>query len=275
MIRDIVVNLPLRAERDRTTAFAASMAGFFNAHLTGIAFVYDPVVACVEFGAGEARFIEEQGAEAKKNAQAAIDRLAFEVRREGVPCTSHHIRASIADAPDQFAEIARGFDISVVAQNESTISSLDDLIAEAALFQAGRPVVMVPYVHTAAFKADRIAIFWDGGAPATRAINDALPFLNRARHVDLVSFAGERELRQELAGAKMAEHLARHGVAAVVKRVQTGSDVASAMLNYVADTGPDLVVMGGYGHSRLREFILGGATRGIMQSMTVPALMSH
>lgn len=191
MIKDIVTNLPLRAERDRTSRYAASMAGFFNAQLTGIAFMYEPVVACVELGAGEARFIEEQGAEAKKNAQAAVDRLAFEVKRENVSWTGHQIRVSIADAPRHFAEIVRGFDIGVVAQNQSAISSVDDLIAEAALFDSGRPVIIVPYIHGAAFKTDRVVIFWDGGAPATRAINDALPFLNRARSVDLVSIAGE------------------------------------------------------------------------------------
>lgn len=275
MIKDIVVNLPLQAEHDRLTRYAASMAGFFNAQLTGIAFSYEPVVASVALAASGAGFIEEQGTTAKKNAQDAIERLKFEIRREGIPWTGHQITASVADAPARFAEIARGFDLSVVQQNRSDVSAVDDLVAEAALFETGRPVIVVPYIQTALFKTDRIAIFWDGSAPATRAINDALPFLNRARKVELVSIAGERELRHEMAGAKMAEHLARHGVAAAVKRVQAGSDTAAAMLNYVADTSPDLIVMGGYGHSRIQEFILGGATRGVMRSMTVPAFMSH
>src|SRR5215470_9965119 len=102
MIKDVIVNLPLRAARDRTTAYAASLAGYFGAHITGIAFMYWPYFACVQMGAAEARFIEKQDAAAKFAADAAVDRLSFEIRREGASWNAHQIMVSEDEAPSRF-----------------------------------------------------------------------------------------------------------------------------------------------------------------------------
>ncbi len=103
-----------------------------------------------------------------------------------------------------------------------------------------------------------------------------MPLLVRAKSVDVVIVASEGVKSDELPGADIAQHLARHGLKVDVKRIVTGGvDVANTVLSYAADSSIDFIVMGGYGHSRLREFILGGATRGILTSMTVPVLMSH
>jgi nucleotide-binding universal stress UspA family protein len=275
MIKDIVVNLPLRANKDRTTPFVASLAGYFGAHVTGIAFLYWPVFVCVQMGAAEERFIKEQDAAAKQAADAAVERLGFEIRREGVSWDSHQISVSADEAPGRFAEIARAFDLAVVPQAEPESGSVDDLIAQAALFQSGHPTLVVPYIQTAPFKLDRAAVLWDGSASATRAIVGAMPFLHRAQTIDLVSIVGERDLRQELGNADMRRHLSRHGLNVVPKRPQMMNDITATILNYAAESAPDLLVMGGYGHSRFREFVLGGATRGILERMTVPTLMSH
>jgi nucleotide-binding universal stress UspA family protein len=275
MIKDIVVNLPLRASKDRITAFAASLAGYFGAHLSGIAFMYWPLFVCVQMGAAETRFIKEHDAAAKEAADAAVDRLAFEIRREPVSWDSHQISVPVDEAPGRFAEIARAFDLAVVAQAEPENDGIDDLIAQAVLFQSGHPTLVVPHTQTVALKLDRVAILWDGSAPATRAIVGAMPFLHRARTIDLVSIMGERDLRQELGGADMRKHLSRHGLNVESKRLQMMNDITATILNYAAETKPDLLVMGAYGHSRFREFILGGATRGILKGMTVPTLLSH
>jgi nucleotide-binding universal stress UspA family protein len=275
MIKDILVNLPIHANTDRITAFAASLAGYFGAHVTGIAFMYWPVFICVQMGAAEARFIEEQNASAKKAADAAIERLAFEVRREQVSWDTHQLSVTLDEAPGRFAEIARAFDLAVVAQAKPVAGAADDLIAQAALFQSGHPVLIVPYTHTASFKLDRVAILWDGSAPATRAIVGAMPFLHRAQTIDLVSIMGERDLRQEIADADMRKHLSRHGLNTEPKQLQLTNNISETILKYVAEKTPDLLVMGGYGHTRFRELILGGATRGILEAMTVPTLMSH
>ena len=146
---------------------------------------------------------------------------------------------------------------------------------EGALFESGRPVIVVPYIQKQALSLERVMVCWDGGRTAARAIADALPLLVRAKSVEVVVVTEPRK-SSEVDDTQMAEHLARHGVPAVVKRVTRGDiDVQSAILSHAADISADFIVMGGYGHSRLREFIWGGVTRNMLGAMTVPVLMSH
>jgi nucleotide-binding universal stress UspA family protein len=119
-------------------------------------------------------------------------------------------------------------------------------------------------------------VCWDGSETAARAIGDAMPLLQRAENVDVVMVREEKAKSDELPGADIGQHLARHDVKVEVKTIPSaGIDVASAILSFAADNAIDFIVMGAYGHSRLREFVLGGATRGILQAMTVPTFMSH
>ena len=136
---------------------------------------------------------------------------------------------------------------------------------EAALFESGRPVLIVPYIQKAGLKLDRAMVCWDGSRNAARAIADALPLLARAKAVEVVIVTGEPGKERRDRGADIAHHLARHGLKVEVERLVAGDiDIASTILSRAADLGADLIVMGGYGHSRLREFVLGGATRGIL-----------
>ena len=120
---------------------------------------------------------------------------------------------------------------------------------------------------------------WDGSRSAARAAADALPFLRRGTLVEVVTVAGEPAKSDEMPGADIAHRHpggGRHGVKVELKRIVTAeTDVANTILVHAADSSADFLVMGGYGHSRLREFVLGGVTRGILTSMTVPTLMSH
>lgn len=136
-------------------------------------------------------------------------------------------------------------------------------------------MLVVPYIQKTGIKLDRVMVCWDGSRNAARAVADAMPLLRRAGAVEVVTIDAI-ERRNEIAGADIAGHLARHGVKIELKSIAyKGDDVAGIILNHVADSYADLVVMGGYGHSRLREFVLGGATRGMLRSMTVPTLMAH
>jgi nucleotide-binding universal stress UspA family protein len=151
-------------------------------------------------------------------------------------------------------------------------------LIEGLLFDSGRPVNIVPYIQRDGLKLDRVVCCWDGSRPAARAINDALPFLARAQAVELFIVINEntKSDRREILGTRMGKHLARHDIKVEVKTSMAPDvDVASAILSYVADSAATLIVMGAYGHSRVRELVLGGATRGILTSMTVPVLMSH
>jgi nucleotide-binding universal stress UspA family protein len=118
-------------------------------------------------------------------------------------------------------------------------------------------------------------VCWDGSRSAARATGDAIPFLKRAKAVDVV-IVGDKPKSNEAPGADIAAALTRHGVKVEVKPiVATDIDAANVILSHAADTSADFMVMGGYGHSRFREFVLGGFTRSILSSMTIPVLMSH
>jgi nucleotide-binding universal stress UspA family protein len=276
MIKDLVVNLTVGASRGAAGDYAVSVAEAFDAHVAAIAFAHDPVLPPTLMGGIPADFIESQRAEAEAAAGAAIARFEEAARRAGVSAESRLLAASIAEASDQFGRIARRFDLAVVGQAEPDKATPEELIAETALFESGRPVLLVPYIQKAGLKLGRVLVCWDGSRAAARAAADAMPFLARAEAIQVLIVAGERGKSDEVPGADIGQHLARHDLKVDVKRiVATESDVANTILSYVADASADLIVMGGYGHSRLREFILGGVTRGILEAMTVPTLMSH
>jgi nucleotide-binding universal stress UspA family protein len=276
MIKDIVVNLSVAEGVGPVGDYAVSLASALEAHLTGIAFVYDPIVPVSGTGYIPPEVIETQQADNEAGAKAAIDRFAAATSREELSAEPLTLSASFAGAGDQFARIARRFDLAVVGQAEPERSAVEDMIAETTLFESGRPMLMVPYIQKAPLKLDNVMVCWDGSHQAARAIADAMPLLEKAGRVEIVIVANERGKQDEIAGADMGQHLARHGLKVEVHRISGGSiDVADALLSRAADSGTDFMVMGGYGHSRLREFVLGGVTRSILRSMTVPVLMSH
>lgn len=274
MIRDLAVNLATGPERDPAAEFAVSIAEAFGAHLTGIAFSYDPSATPVVIDGMSAAWIDTRRAENRAAAQRAVDRFEDDAGRHGVPAAHRVIETGIGAAPNQFAHIVREFDLAVVTQTARDFALPDDLLIEAALFGSGRPTVVVPHIHTAPLTLDHVVVCWDHGRNAARAVHDALPFLARAGRVEIVTV--DHHDRREIAGAGLAGHLARHDIAAEVRELGgSGADVSGAILSHAADSGADFLVMGGYGHSRLRHFVLGGTTRGMLQSMTVPVLMAH
>jgi nucleotide-binding universal stress UspA family protein len=276
MIKDILVNLSVGPARDVAADFSASVASIFDAHLTGVAFNYDPIIPIGEMYGIASEVIQSQQIENEKAAKVAAAKLDDAARRAAVSAQAHVLGAPVTGAPNLFAHIARRFDLSIVDQPEPDKPVLDRLIVEAALFDSGRPVLVIPYIQRAGLKLDRVMVCWDGSRSAARAVGDAMPFIVRAKTAEIVIVATEPAKSDEMPGADIAHHLARHGAKAEIDRiVSTEIDVASTILSHAADVSADLLVMGGYGHSRLREFVLGGATRGILGAMTVPTLMSH
>ena len=276
MVKDIVVNLSVAKEGGPAGDYAISVASALGAHLAGIAFVYDPIVPVSGTGYIPPEIIDLQQTENEAAAKAAVDRFAEATRRAGLSAEPLTLSASLAGAGDQFARIARRFDLAIVGQGEPDSSAGDDVLAETTLFESGRPIIMVPYIQKAPLKLDNVMVCWDGSRQAARAIGDAMPLLVKAGRVEIVIIANERGKQDEIEGADMAQHLARHGLKIEVNRIAGGNiDVADVLLSHAADSGADFMVMGGYGHSRLREFVLGGVTRSIFRSMTVAALLSH
>jgi nucleotide-binding universal stress UspA family protein len=275
MIKDVVVNLSGRAPQDFAADYAVSIAATFGAHVAGIAFLYEPVIPDGTLGGVPIDLIELQREENSKTAKGAVDRFEAATKKAGVAAKSRILDATFGGAATLFARIARRFDLAVVGQAQHEHGASEELMIEGALFESGRPVIVVPYIQKSGLTLERVLVCWDGGRTAARAVGDAMPFLERAKAVDIVIVAEERK-NDEITGVKLSEHLARHGIKANVKRIAKG-DLATgdAILDYAADSSADLMVMGGYGHSRLREFILGGVTRSLLASMTLPVLMSH
>jgi nucleotide-binding universal stress UspA family protein len=276
MIKDLVVNLGSSAPPDVTADYAISLAKAYDAHVVGVSFVYEPVIPGSLLGGIPTDLIEVQREENAKAAKTAVANFEEAARATGVSSETRLLDASIAGASDLFGRIARRFDIAVVGQAQREQGVSEELLIEGALFGSGRPVIVVPEIQKHGLKLDRVMICWDGSRPAARAIGDAIPLLSRAEAIEVVVVTGERDKSGEITGANMKRHLARHGIDVEIKRIAVGNvDVQTAILAHAADSAADFIVMGGYGHSRLREFILGGVTRSILKSMPVPVLMSH
>jgi nucleotide-binding universal stress UspA family protein len=276
MIKDIVVNLSLGENGGPAGDYAISVADALGAHVAGLAFVFDPIVPVTGTGYIPPEVIDTQLADNQAAAKAAIDRFTTTATRVGVSAETVSLSSSAAGAGDHFARIARRFDIAIVGQAEPESGGVEDLIAESTLFGSGGPVIIVPYIQKGPLKLNRVMACWDGSRQAARAIADAMPLLHKAGKVEVVIVDNEPGKQDEIEGADMGEHLARHGLNVEVKRISGGDiDVADALLSHVADNGIDFIVMGGYGHSRLRQFVLGGVTRSILKSMTAPTLMAH
>jgi len=275
MIKDILVNLSVGKQHDVAGDFAISIAALFDAHLSARAMACKlPIGGSILDGA-TATFIDAFTAERQTDAAKAKKSFDERARRADIRADSTIVTDYAAEVAQIFAESARHCDLSVVAQEERENDLPESLIIEAALFESGRPVLIVPYIQKTGIKLDRVMLCWDGSRNAARAVGDAMPLLERATMIDVVTIDA-KERRNTIRGAQIADHLARHGLKVELKPiVAPDSDVANVILSQAADSETDLVVMGGYGHTRLRELILGGATRGMLESMTVPVLMSH
>jgi nucleotide-binding universal stress UspA family protein len=273
MINDIIVNLSVSAKANSASDYAISLAAALNAHLTGIIFLYGPTIPVSRAGyvPPELEVIERHNEAAVK---AARESFTTASTRAGVKAESLTVSTSLVSAGDRFGQIARCFDLAVVGQAEPE-TKMENII-ESALFDSGGPVIVVPYIQQAPLRLDHIMVCWDGSRAAARAIRDAIPFLRRAGRIEVVIVTNERSKQDQIERADIGAHLARHGLKVAIKRMPPGDvDVAALLLSHAADEDIDFIVMGGYGHSRLREFVLGGVTRSMLRTMTAPVLMSH
>jgi nucleotide-binding universal stress UspA family protein len=277
MLKDIVVNLSLGAKRDVAGDYAISVAQAFEAHISAIAYRFRIELPGTIIGSGvAASIIETQQRETNKMVADTVARFEHAANLGGVAYDTVTPDLSLGEAADGFGRAARAYDLAVVCQPQPDRPGPEELIAEGTLFGAGRPVLVVPYIQKDGLKLNYVTVCWDGSHAAARAIADAMPFLEKAKKVEVIIVQRKGGGDDELPGTDMAQHLARHKINVELRRITVPEfDIASTILSHVSDTSSDFLVMGGYGHSRLREFILGGTTREILGSMTVPTLMSH
>ncbi len=177
--------------------------------------------------------------------------------------------------PDVLSASLRYVDLAVLAQRHPEDDGLNvHYKPDPVMFQTGRPALIVPHSGEFTFPARHALVAWDGGAASARALHDALPLLSKAEQI-LVVTVGKRA-SASLGENDLSAHLSRHGLKVQLRNIDAADSHAhEAILSVAADNGSDLLVMGGYGHTRLRELVLGGVTRHVMSEMTVPVLMSH
>ncbi len=262
-----------KASEDRLRV-ASSLAREFGARLTAL-YAMPPVDMSVMYGLERVPELVESYRQGIRDRAKQVE-AAFWSRVEQDGLTGEW-RCEEGDAISLVTLHARYADLAVVGQRspDELAMSPNTNVPEHVVLGAGRPTLVVPYIGGRATIGQRILVAWNGSREAARAVNDALPLLERAGRV-VVLAVDPKKAAGRIPGADIAAHLARHGVRAEATQTPSGGiGIGDALLSRAADIDCDLIVMGAYGHSRVREFVLGGATRHILDHMTVPVLMAH
>lgn len=275
--KTILVHLDCGERTAERLQLAFGIAAKFDAHVVGLFALSAervPSYALAEAGPAVLEAQARYRAEAERAAEARFHASAKKQGHERIEW-----RVSSRDAIAAVQLSARYADLVVIGQSEPDGGAgVTPHFAEEVVLGAGRPVLLVPYAGRFAETGRRVLVAWNTGREAARALADSLPLLARAQAVHLASFNPRQGAADhgDLPGADIGLTLARHGVKVTVEQ-QTSKevDVGNLILSRAADLQADLIVMGAYGHTRLRELVLGGVTRTLLQTMTVPVLMSH
>jgi nucleotide-binding universal stress UspA family protein len=280
MFRDILVHIPSERPVRPVIDVAVGLALARRAHLDAVAIGYETMSAVgmvMEGGAAAvASVMEVEQDRALERANAAISVFEVEAKLAKIAYGTRVLAAIPAEAGQTIGALSRLYDLTVVLQPDPSFSGYDNLIPHGVLFNSGGPMLMVPYTHKGPLEVHRVGIAWDGSRLAARAVHDALPFLTAAHAVTVIAINEDRTDPGKASSEQLASHLARRGIKARVERLTVDRvNVQGAILSVAADSNIGLLAMGGFGHSRLQERILGGVTRDTFEAMTVPVLMSH
>lgn len=210
--------------------------------------------------------------------EAGLAKLRERLARERIPSQARLVEALYSEAPRLAARQAFDADLTVVAGaiGDTVESIVPRAYFVALLLESGRPVLVVPPRSAVEVPIKRVTIGWSPSRETTRAVHDALPVLKTAERVDVLSIDADGAPDAESDGNRIVQHLARHGVAAHwISRARSDQTVATVILQHTRETRADLLVVGGYGHSRLREWALGGVTRELLISADLPVFFGH
>jgi len=266
------------AERIKVAAAIAvrEEAHLIGAALTGISrFVYQ--AGLMGDGAGFSAQLDEHLDVLRAQTRECL--AGFEAAAKAAGVASFESQLVDDEAGAGISLLARYSDLVVIGQtdrDEPAPSTLPDF-PEYVVMSSGRPVLIVPYAGSFDSVGRRVLVAWDAGTSATRALTAAIPMLRRAELVQVAVFNAEPQgdTHGEQPGADIALYLARHRIKVEVVRQKTQIDIGNALLSLATDLGSDMLVMGGYGHSRFREILMGGVTRTVLEAMTIPVIMAH
>ncbi len=218
-------------------------------------------------------------AECKKseaNAQNLLDAFQRSSEKHGIFQDRVLERCRIVEIPDLLVGHARLRDLTIIPAPDGGF--LEQSYATPIIFGSGRPTLIIPHMRRRhrTFALDTAVIAWDFSRPAARAVADSLPILQRTKKVRVVTVSNEKAIDTKRSGADLAKHLAHHDIDVVLDRVDAaGRSIGRTLGSYIESYDPDLLVMGAYGHSRIRDFILGGATKSMLSRPPVPIFLSH
>ncbi len=276
--KDILVFLDDGHSNHERIEAAVELARPNGGRLVGVAFELDVprrVAAIIP-----SAVLDIQHKAAATAATALIDDFTATLNGADLDHATHIIRGDESTAIRQLGLLARRYDVAVLRQanpDSPQVGMISDC-AESVLFNSGRPVFFMPYVGAHKIPCETAVIAWDGSRAASRAVHDSLPLLERMTDVVVLTVNPSDKFMVDTKkpGAAISEHLARHGINSRVLNIPAKEvDASIIILNTLADTGADMLIMGGYGTSRLAEMMLGGVTKEILHDMTVPVFMSH
>jgi nucleotide-binding universal stress UspA family protein len=256
--------------------YAVSAASTIGSHIAAIAsetHVEVPSSLVSSSLVNISAIIGEEAHKSRINADNLLSTFERAAGRQGILFESVRERALSGVAPAMFAEYARLRDLAIVPLGEGD----DQSCLEAVIFGSGKPTLVVPECATShQFQLRTAVVAWDFSRTAARAIADALPLLQMAKHVRIVTVSGEKPIDTKHSAEELAKNLARHGLEVILDRVASkGESIGDVLATYVRSFDADMLVMGAYGHTRLRDFILGGATRSLLAKPPLPILFSH
>jgi nucleotide-binding universal stress UspA family protein len=273
-VKNIVVGLALREPGDNGRDYALSMGATLGAQVTALAYALEPSVPSGIYPEFTTDLIQRYRADAKAEAEGARSRFLQAAERAGVRHDCEVAHATVQQATADFALRLRTADVAVLTQHRSDdLERVGDLFAEAALFQSGRPMIVVPKDYRHEYSAARVLIAWDGSIHAARAVAAALPLLSSVSEIDVLTIR-EAHKGEDLRGAALVKYLQLHDLNAEMT-VRDDPDIPKAIVHQAEIFRASLTVMGGYGRSRFREFIFGGATRHMLNALQNPVLMVH
>jgi nucleotide-binding universal stress UspA family protein len=276
-IRDIL--LPL-VDYPKTPAPAAirkcaEIGGYIGAHISALGVDVDVPVSSIPFGVAEHVAVVETAVH-RSDAEQLLRTFSAAAGEAEVRNDRAIVRYAAEDVPSRLADGAKLKDLSLLPVRASDDAA--ERILEALIFASGRPILICPEETADELSScfDHAAIAWDNSVQAARAMAEALPLLQMAKRIRIFTATDRTTARQVETGAALVKHLAEHGVQAVFETVQIdGRSMGKVFDGYVKANRIDLLVMGAYGHSRLKELAWGGATNSILESPPCWVLMSH
>ena len=274
-IKDLLVHLDETPASATRLQAALALAAACGAQVSALYLVAEPFLPGMGGRHLPAELLREHLAHAEAEAETLLAGARTEADRHGVALDIIRESGSLDRLPHLLARHARYTDLTIVGQPDLAAHGVDDTaLTEAAFMDSGHPALVIPRAGIAVLPPRRALIAWDGSREAARAASDAIPLLRFAENV-LILVVELRDAGDQLE-SKLAAHLLRHEVKAEVRQIASGgAGIANVLLGQARDEAADLLVMGGYGHSRLREMFVGGTTRDILEHMTVPVLFSH